>query len=176
MSFDLECPPPDYTCRVLPQAIGWEPDLCPILFALQHSNGDVHAAEIILMEALQPTMVILILLYLDTRRSVDEPLPEWMVVYGAIYDHNGMHIRAYHPCVKPFGDSRSSNMEYGWGATWIPCGRPFTHVFQPGRSGSLGTITALSVLSRLQGHCLHVLQQLKSWDGYERVLVPCLDT
>jgi hypothetical protein len=47
--------------------------------------------------ALNGTLVLLVLMYLDMRTTTEDPLPEWLFVYGIIYTGSGVIIRAHFP-------------------------------------------------------------------------------
>ena len=155
--------PPDYSCRVPPTEIGWPPELCPLLFAAQYKGDDQAEAKRVLACSFHPMMILLLLYYLDTRTSEEEPLPSWMVLFGIIYNEHGLSIHAHYPDVVNLSDNSSNSIRHVWGARSYQLGNPLDHFWdRNSRPYILGT------LYRIQGHCRHVLEQLKSWRGYRQ--------
>jgi hypothetical protein len=160
----------DYICRATPQSIGWREDMCPVLFASQydgHPNSYQCGPDSVagkLASVFQPTMAILILYYLDTRISTDDPMPAWMILFGIHYDESGFVIRQHSPHFQP-STPFSSNATGGWRAnsSVINSSHRWDLLKLPEHRGAL-----LTTLNRVQGHCAHVLHCLKTWDGYER--------
>jgi hypothetical protein len=115
--------------------------------------------------AFQPMMMLFILYYLETRKNCEEPMPHWMVLFGVAYDHNGFGLQAFLPSFKPQNcKTLHGNSDWGWGAT--SAGLSYDHIIvmtkYPWDRGS-----CLELLYRIQGHCAHVLECLRAWDGYE---------
>jgi hypothetical protein len=157
--------PLDYSCRVSSKEMGWPMKLCPLLFAAQYQRGNYEQAEASLASGFHPMMILMILYYLDTRTCADEPLPAWMVLFGVIYDEHGISIHAHYPEILHFPKDSSDPDARRWGARSYPLvsspvdfsGWPITK-----RPYILGT------LYRIQGHCKHVLERLKCWQGYQQ--------
>jgi hypothetical protein len=60
--------------------------------------------------ALNGTLVLLDLMYLDMRRDVHDPLPSWMFVYGILYTGKGLIIRAHFPAYQFNKDADGGNL------------------------------------------------------------------
>ena len=103
------------------------------------------------------TLTELILFYLDTRSTVDQPMPPWLFLFGILYTEQGFEVYAHYP-----------RYEGGiWGATSLPL-KAFT-VFE-GVDDQQERLRALAVVLRMQSHDLFLLRQLKKRDGHNRVL------
>jgi hypothetical protein len=110
-------------------------------------------------------MISLLLYYLDTRTSEEEPFPSWMVLFGVIYDECGLSIHAHYPEVVDFSENISDPARRVWGARSYHLGDAL--------ESSLGwDITTwpyiLGILYRIQGHFRHVMEHLKAWRGYQQ--------
>lgn len=108
-------------------------------------------------------MTLFILYYLDTRSTLDEPMPPWLVLFGAIYDGDGLYHQACYPSFEP--RPKSSSTAWGWGVKAV--------ILDRDGQGALSNHTQtrgiiLAELYRIQGHCIYVLERLKTWDGYDR--------
>jgi hypothetical protein len=140
----------------------WGPLATPVLFAAQyirHGHADVYTQ---LAQVFHQTIIVLILYYLDTRRSIDEPLPSWMYLCGIVYDADGFDIVAHYPL---FWSEEEREGRYGWGASSRLMNRRFWNMFteSPQLRGS-----GLASLLRIQSHTRFILNQLQAWDGYGR--------
>jgi hypothetical protein len=145
--------------------MGWPPELCPLLFAAQYKGKDCAQAERVLACSFHPMMILLLLYYLDTRTSAEEPLPPWMVLFGVTYDERGLSIHAHYPEVVDLPDNGSDPTRRVWGAHSDRLGKGLEDFWGwdiTTRPYILGT------LYRIQGHCRHVLERLKSWRGYQQ--------
>jgi hypothetical protein len=173
----LQWPPPfaqlgdmpviDYTCRVRKELVSWMDDFSPLLFAAQYRGNDTRLAVKQLAMAFQPMMTLLVFYHLDRRTSIDEPLPSWMILYGAIYDANGLTIYAHAPYFAPPLSEGDSSQTWGWSASSSMILHHYDGIVheEPNQRGSF-----FATLNRIQGHCAFVLEKLKAWDGYERVV------
>ena len=162
------CPtrePLDYSCRVSSAEMGWPPELCPLLFAAQYKANDPARAKRILASAFHPMMILLILYYLDTRGSVEDPLPSWMVLFGVVYDERGLNIHAHYPEIVDRPHYQSGSTKRVWGTRSRQLGKP-SEEFWEWDLGSRPKM--LATLCRIQGHCRNVLDRLKSWQGYRQ--------
>lgn len=159
-------PPLDYSCRVRPEEIGWPSDLCPLLFAAQYQSNGREQAEAALALAFHPMMILFTLYYLDTRTSAEEALPSWMVLFGLIYDEKGIRLQAHYPSVNR--EATTSQPVYGWGATALSDGEPFEFYTLHSGNSPFRKPYLMAMLNRLQGHCRHVFEKLKSWDGFRQ--------
>ena len=110
-----------------------------------------------------PTIIMLILFYLDTRPSPNHPLPPWAFMFSLLYNKDGYHIYVHYP---QFNNDR--NM---WGA--------YTMLFQ--KSATIfkaetireDRIHALAIMQRMQSHELFLVEKLMEWSsrgGYERCI------
>jgi hypothetical protein len=147
------------------KALPWDRRAMPILLAAQFSESryghDRRAAETLAC-ALHPTMVLLILYYLDTRSRIEDSLPSWMIIYGIIYTPSGFSVHEHYPNYRPgqvdsparwtFSSTWSAKFEYG-------LDRP------PSERGH-----SLAALLRISGHTQCVLENLRKWDGYQRIV------
>ena len=152
----------DYVCRAKRQSRSPLRDLDLLLFAVQYKGDDERAAVHLLAKAFQPMITLFILYYLDVRTSRDDLMPWWMVLFGIIYDDEGIYIQSFYPA---FNSPTLEGTELGWKANSWNVSRSFTlHIRHPpyNRNGLFAS------LYRIQGHCKYVLEQLRQWDGYER--------
>jgi hypothetical protein len=161
-----------YTCRANPRYMGWREDMCPLLFAAQFNprehlhSGELDAAIWTLTEAFRPMMTLFILYYLDTRASPSEPFPFWMVLFGIVYNEDGMVVRGHIPCFQPRTNGlREDSEELGWRArSWmVETSYSDALAYPPFHRGPL-----LSTPNPIQGHYRLVLERLKAWEGYGR--------
>jgi hypothetical protein len=142
--------------------MGWPAELCPLLFAAQYKGNDCAQAKRVLACSFHPMMILLLLYYLDTRTSEEEPLPSWMVLFGVIYDEHGLSIHAHYPEVV---DNSSDPTRRVWGAHSNHIGNGLED-FQGWDITTRPSI--LGTLYRIQGHCRHVMERLKAWKGYRQ--------
>ena len=94
------------------------------------------------------------LYYLDTRTNHEEPMPDWMVLFGAV------------PLFRLPENQLPDVGNWEWGTSNCR--------ISGGRGNVTGNplwerATPLATLYRIQGHCQHVLECLKCRDGYQRV-------
>jgi hypothetical protein len=116
--------------------------------------------------AFHATLIILILYYLDTRQSIEDRLPPWMIVYGIVYNKTGFLIRQHCPIYYQKDDERRQAGSYGWGAITFPiCYFDNAFTNPPGPRPR-----ALAALQRLSGHAQHILEKLQNWEGYATIL------
>jgi hypothetical protein len=164
----MQTPIIDYTCRARYVSFGQNQKFRPLLFAAQRRGGRPRQAFEQLALAFQPMMTLFILYYLDTRTHPGEPMPYWMVLFGAAYNENGLLLRAYHPsfniAMSPLEDSKGVS---GWGAHSLElCYEQYLHSAMSTEQWARGP--SLEILRTIQGHCSVVLQHLQQWDGYDR--------
>jgi hypothetical protein len=147
--------------------MAWQDDFSPLLFAAQHRGENTGYAAKQLAMAFQPMMMLFVLYHLDCRRSVDEPLPSWMVLYGAVYDEHGLTIHAHTPHFSRPRKSADIVSDWGWGSASVSIRHDYPSIVhkEPNGRGSF-----FATLNRIQGHCTHVLEKLQAWDGYERAV------
>jgi hypothetical protein len=157
----------DYTCQAQPISSVWGKSIRPLLFAAQRRDTPAHSPIELLSLAFQPMMTLFTLYYLDTRTSQDEPMPQWMVLFGALYDEEGIEIVAFYPtfCLPNFKLPEDID-NWGWGASSYGVSHDYIGIMStpPWERGS-----PLAMLYRIQGHCIHVLERLTCWDGHQRV-------
>ncbi|KIM21481.1 hypothetical protein M408DRAFT_103882 [Serendipita vermifera MAFF 305830] len=163
-------PTVDYICRATPKAMGWHEDMCPVLFvahpfpfSINDSWRHTRPVTSKLANVFQPMISLFILYYLDTRATLDEPLPHWMILFGATYSESEVEIWAHYPWL--LGESGEDGREEEWCAL-----SQKTASYQFCKWHGLPTERGVlfGALNRIQGHCSYVLNQLKAWDGYER--------
>ena len=136
-----------------------------ILAARSYAPGREFEAATELAYSFHQAMMLLVLHYLDHRRSIDDPLPPWMFLYGLTFDELGFAIRIHHPiylleAVHDRGDDR-------WGAYSYRVQSEYQDVFGPPFAGKA---LALAALLRIRSHAHYVFSQLKNWDGYAAAL------
>jgi hypothetical protein len=164
----MQTPIIDYTCRARPVSLGQNQKFQPLLFAAQCMGRGPRQATEQLALAFQPMMTLFILYYLDTRVHAGEPMPHWMILFGAVYHEEGLMIQAYHPsfniALSPLEDSSCVS---GWGAhsleLWY---EQYLHCAMTTEQWRRGP--TLEILRTIQGHCNVVLEHLQQWDGYDR--------
>jgi hypothetical protein len=161
----MQAPIIDYTCRAKHVSFGQNQKFQPLLFAAQRMERGPSQAIFQLALAFQPMMTLFILYYLDTRTHPGEPMPHWMVLFGAVYHEGGLLVRAYHPSFNiATSPSGRSNCVSGWGAHTLALSKHYTTMSkQPWERGP-----TLEILRTIQGHCNIVLEHLQQWDGYDR--------
>lgn len=161
----------DYTCQATHVSLG-KSRIHPLLFAAVHYEEYYHEVACKkLALAFQSMMTLFILYYLDTRTIQDEPMPEWMVLFGVVYDEHGLDIRACYPSfwvLSPQSFHQSSDpgeRHEGWGATELGvCDEHFKFLAKPAWERD----SLFALLYRIQRHCHYVLEHLQCWDGYDR--------
>jgi hypothetical protein len=156
---------------VRPQRLHWKTLHLPILFAAQHCpKGDESHASAQVAYALHQTLLTFVLYYLDTRRSLHEQLPAWMVVYGIIYHDEGFTVQAHFPV---FHFSAPDTGEwtprtFGWAFYSVPVvtfgGPSASWRWRSWKQSEIVT------LLRLQSHTRQVLHRLQEWTGHEHAL------
>jgi hypothetical protein len=156
---------------VSPQRLDWKAAHLPILFAAQHCvKGDESRASAQIAYALHQTLLTFVLYYLDTRCSLHERLPAWMVVYGIIYHDEGFTVRAHFPV---FHFSAADTGEwtprtFGWAFYSVPV------ISFGGSSGNWKQRSwrrsEVATLLRIQSHTRQMLHRLQEWTGHERTL------
>jgi len=156
----------DVTGIPAPSIPNWSPLATPILFAAQYVRQDSAEANIRLAQIFHHTIIILILYYLDTRRSTEEPLPSWMYLCGVLYNGSGFDVVAHYPL---FWSGKEKGGRYGWGAAsrlmYHRYGTPFSQS-SPMRGHDLES------LLRIQSHARFILNRLRAWNGYRRAVQP----
>jgi hypothetical protein len=141
----------------------WDYDDRIVLFAAQYLSGPLDDAITRLAHSLHSGINILILYYLETRREVYQPLPNWMYLYGIIYTESGFRIYAHYPLYQPELDTR--NGVGGWFARSKSIEFDVGDVFN---ERAHKRASAIAALLRIQSHIRFVLNRLKQWDGFNR--------
>jgi hypothetical protein len=116
---------------------------------------------------LQGTLMVFILYYLDTRLTVEEPLPSWMMLYSLTFNASKVYLFVNYPLYRARKDPESSAKRRGeWG---FHCGsaEAFSGVFTEDNGDKLRLMGALL---QIQNHCTFLLKQLQGWERYDRVL------
>jgi hypothetical protein len=163
----MQLPIIDYTCRERHVSFGQNQKFQPLLFAAQRSGIRPRQAVEQLALAFQPMMTLFILYYLDTRANPEEPMPHWMVLFGAVYNENGLLLQAYHPSFNmTMAPSEGSNRGSGWGAHTLELSHE-QYLHYAMRKEQWGRGPSLEILRTIQGHCNVVLEHLQQWDGYD---------
>jgi hypothetical protein len=157
-------PSPDVYSRVA-ELQGWASKLLPVLFAGECKQGDKHTenTKAQLACAFHATLVILVLYYLDNRRSSTEPLPHWLYLDAVDYVENGFLIYAHYPryIYEP---------EPHWEFVSTIITKKYQEVFQD--SMVEYSVQATAALLRLVTHTYFVLHQLRQWKRAATVLKP----
>jgi hypothetical protein len=157
-------PSPDVYSRVA-KLQGWAYELLPVLFAGECKQGIKHTenTKAQLACAFHGTLVILILYYLDNRRSSTEHLPHWLYLDGVEYVENGFLIYAHYPRYiyepKPHWEFVSTLVT-----------DKYRNVFQDAVVEL--SVRATAALLRLVTHTHFLLHQLSQWDRAATVLKP----
>ena len=133
-----------------------------ILAARSYSPGRELNAGTELAYSFHQVMMLLVLYYLDHRRSIGDPLPPWMFLYGLTFDEMGFVIRVHHP-IYLFEIGRHDR----WGAYSLRARGDHREVFNPSLTGRA---LALAALLRIRSHAHYVFSQLRNWDGYATAL------
>ncbi|KIM21480.1 hypothetical protein M408DRAFT_29549 [Serendipita vermifera MAFF 305830] len=166
----------DYICRATPKATGWHEDMCPVLFAAHPCPRTVggwwHDRQLVtskLATVFQPMISLFILYYLDTRTTVDDPIPRWMILFGASFNESQVEIWAHSPWLlgqsKRLWEPERKGSKEEWSAL---SERSAIYHYRGWRGPPVQKGVLLGALNRIQGHCNYVLHKLKAWDGYER--------
>ncbi|KIM24090.1 hypothetical protein M408DRAFT_41217, partial [Serendipita vermifera MAFF 305830] len=153
----------DYACRATTKSMNWREEMCPLLFAAHFcplEDGETPSPSMQMAATFRPMISLLILYYLDTRTKIDDLIPPWMILFGITYDRNGLVVWGHTPWSQQEHDGESR-----WSAKIWNLSDTYSEILRvpPSDRGTL-----LSMLNRIQGHCQYVLQQLKTWDGYDR--------
>jgi hypothetical protein len=153
-------PEPDICVRATSDSIleDWHPSLLPVLVALEAKREATYTknTKVQLASALQATLVLLILYYLDTRRNTREACPPWLFLYGIEYVEGGMNIYSHHPYYESEGEKA------GWGfQSTLLTGR-FREAFKP-LSGPYIHSEVLAALFKIRSHSKFILEQLEKW-------------
>ena len=132
-----------------------------ILAARSYAPGRELEAATELAYSFHQVMMLLVLHYLDHRRSVDDPLPPWMFLYGLTFDGIGFSIRVHYPIY--LLESIHHRGHDRWGACSFQARTEYQEVFEPSlANGAL----AFAALLRIRSHAHYVFSQLEIWDGY----------
>jgi hypothetical protein len=160
-------PSPDICVRATSDGIleGWHPSLLPVLVALEAKQGATYTknTKVQLASSLQATLVLLILYYLDTRRSTGEACPPWLFLCGIVYVEWGMEIYSHHPYYENEGEKA------GWGFQSTLLTSKFREAFKP-RSDPYIRCEALAALFKIRSHSKFILEQLEKWKRAKDVL------
>jgi hypothetical protein len=160
---------PDCIGRPTTSALQWDPLKIPFLFAAQYIDDDLEKAVAHAKSILRTALTILILFYLDTRKSVDDPIPIWMVIYSVMYDEREVVIVSNYPT---FRKVKPTDHEPRW---WLQSYHSLAFS-KPFNDRLNGKCHLLSTLLRIQSHGRHLLKRLQEWQGHERVLTPLFDS
>lgn len=134
---------------------GWTPDLLPIIFAGEciKKQGNKDHAPGHLAAAFHATLILLVLMYLDTRRSSSEMMPAWMYLYGLAYDEQGFSVYIHFPKPRVSGDRLE------WDFVSLLLTSKFKAIdYDRGRR-----MRALAFLFKIRSHSFFLLEQLRSW-------------
>ena len=139
----------------------------PILFC-----GECKPKEIItddvqaqLAAALNATLILLILYYLDTRETVSTPMPPWLFIFGIAYVAEGFMVYAHYPRYDFDREGRGK-----WGFVSVPVTDSYVEVFTTDTIESK-RIFALAALFRMREHGCFLLDKLADWKNSGAALV-----
>ena len=136
-----------------------------ILAARSYGPGRELDAATELAYSFHQVMMLLVLYYLDHRRSIGDPLPPWMFLYGLTFDEMGFVIRIHHP-IYLFETIRTRGRDR-WGAYSFCARGDYQELFDPSLTARG---LALAALLRIRSHAHYVFSQLRNWDGYAAAL------
>jgi hypothetical protein len=157
----------DIICFPTSTALPWDPPVRPVLLAAQYINRDERAAIEQVAEAFHRTLVLFILYYLALRKSSDEMIPKWMVLYGILYNEEGFSIQEFYPVAHFDSHAVSStHSTFSWKAASISTAN-FMECFS---SPPYYRATAIAALLRIRSHAGGILQKLKEWDSYKGLI------
>lgn len=158
-------PPPviDYACQATLGNIPLRKHSL-MLFGVQYKRFDTKRAVETLAKAFQPMMTLFILYYLDTRTSLEEEMPWWMVLFGVLFDKEGVLIQSFYPVFNPHSH-QSRSVDIGWGANSTTVTDYYNDTM---RRPPYDRNRTLGIFYRIQGHCGFVFEQLSRWDGLQR--------
>ncbi|PVF92488.1 hypothetical protein CPB86DRAFT_183763 [Serendipita vermifera] len=159
---------PDKYVRASKNYLNWDKGLLPVVFAEEckprkNLNEDTCAQ---LAASLHPSLVILVLYYLDTRTSLMSPLPPWLFLYGIVYTEKGVIIWAHYPTIK----HDTTNQTSAWKFRSSLITRKYEDAFDDTTNAG-SRIQLLAALLKIRSHSLYVLEQLKVWEGRGRLIL-----
>ncbi|CCA75853.1 hypothetical protein PIIN_09848 [Serendipita indica DSM 11827] len=154
----------DVACLPASDSWIWNQELAPILIAAHYHGKDGESTAEILASSFHATLITFILYYLDTRSSVTDQLPTWMVLFGVAYNEDGITIFEHYPVYRT---GRGNNVKPGWGSRSSEISTQFRSLFD---QSDEGRGQSLALLLRIGSHCRQILSHLEQWDGYSRIL------
>jgi hypothetical protein len=113
-----------------------------------------------LATAFHATLILLILYYLDTRKTTIATLSDWLFLYGIEYTEHGVMIHAHHPKYH-FYPAPSKSGE--WRLVGTLLSEDYSKAFLQGVDPRV-RVRLLAVLFRIRRHVIFILDQLKAWD------------
>lgn len=145
----------------------WDSKLLPALWVTEAKANSTTPTSLLgapqVAPVVMPAIVMFILFYLDTRRSLNEPLPSWAFIFSLLYNKDGYDIYVHYP--------RYDETQKGWGAYFLLYSAHKT-IFTD-QSDRRKRIRALAIMQRMQSHELFVLERFKEWTdrgGYDRCI------
>jgi hypothetical protein len=161
-------PWPDYAAR--PSVNRWQDwgYLTPCVFSAEckrsSTKGDDTEAQVAMNS--HPILVIFITLYLDIRRTRDEPIPPWMWVYALIYTENGFEVYTHSistevPTEKGF-EASSESVRAGFRFRSTRFISDYSKVFRQDVKTD-HRLKALTLLYMIRSHTLFVVDQVETW-------------
>lgn len=150
-------PEPDYAVRLSGKEWShWTDRLALVMTSGECkpiSKLDEHTVAQLAMNSVA-TLVILILIYLSTRKSKEDPMPPWMFTMSFTYSQNGFVIYGHFP--KPHDED--------WNfASWR-----ITDIFQSAWENTTEIkvrMSALATLYELRAHTEFVVKQIRTWSN-----------
>lgn len=148
-----------------PGFIGWDTHILPTLAVWEAKPDDTsfENSRAQLASALHPTLIILILYYLDNRESVNSVAPWWLFLFGVHYTAYGFQISAHYPryIIEEKGNT--------WGFTSLIITDKFKDIFTSvaSKKDRGYAITALLVV---RSHTIRVFNELVRWKRGQTVL------
>ena len=153
-----------------PASVYWDDATAPILFAVERYSdvdADTHdardAAATRLAVVFHPMMRLLLEYYLTHRTANNEPMPEWMVLFGVVVDDkSGYEAVAFYPTWHPVREP-STGQPVGWGATALVGDIQYSDMML---QNPYRRFPPVETLNLLQAHNMVTLGHLQSWPGY----------
>lgn len=140
----------------------WVPELLPTIAAYEckpYRNCKPNSTELTnaaaqLAASIHPTLVLLVLWYLDTASTKE--LPPWMFIYGIIYTEKGFNIYAHHPICDNQGL---------WGFRQVKLSSHYEKIFEAEANGE-DRCMSLQAFLAIRSHGESLVDRFKGWNDY----------
>jgi hypothetical protein len=160
---------PSPSLGVQPRTEGWSTEwadvanlLSPCVFSAncKREAASTEKCEARLAMNSNATIVMLIMIYLDTRSKQFEKLPAWMCVYALIYTELGFNIYVHYPSVHLTAGQGDG---WHWRPTSCLLSGVFSNVFNQEDGDPDKRVRAIRVLFKLRSHSLFLVEQIRRW-------------